>query len=111
MLHLDEIEYPDGIALLPQELARGLIELRLGICDDHRFSTLGRLQNQIAGNAAGLACAWGATDGEALIEPGIVWERDDLPVLHHSENIKIRLCRRGDVEVGLCFPLMKAAVP
>ena len=52
MLHLNEIEDFDFIALVTEVLAHGLVQFGLGIGYDDRLPASGRLKDQIAGNGA-----------------------------------------------------------
>ena len=104
MLHLDEIEYPDGIALVSEKLTCGLIELGLGICNDDRLAAFCCLQNQISGDASGLSCARCTANGQVLIKPGFLWQRNNLPSINHAQDIPVCTARRCDIKTGFCLP-------
>ena len=93
MLHLDEIEYPDGIALVAEELTFGLIELGLGICNDDRLAAFCCLQNQISGDASGFSCARCTADGQILIKPGFLGLCNNLSSINHAQDIPVCAAR------------------
>ena len=50
VIHLDQIEHPHFIALIPEISAHGFVEFTFGISDDDGFSALGCLKNEVPGD-------------------------------------------------------------
>ena len=98
VVHFDQIEDTNRVALIPQVLAHGLVEFRFWISDDNGLPSPGRLKDQVPGNASRLASTGGTAYGKIAVEPGLLRQCDDLPGIRQAQDVLLGLARSCQIK-------------